>query len=79
MNRRPMKISADRNSPYWFHGITQFTPYLNGERLNDVLFADEEEGFVDVQVLRNGELVSERRHGHVEIRPAARLNLVHSR
>lgn len=35
-----MKISADRNSPYWFHGITQFSPYLNGGRMDNVLFAD---------------------------------------
>ncbi len=74
MNRRPMKISADRNSPYWFHGITQFSPYLNGKRMDNVLFADEEEGVMDIRETVDGEVT--RLYGKVEIRPAHHLNLV---
>lgn len=67
-----MRVSAERDSPDYFHGLHDFEPWLNGERLDGCVFADEYEGVI--KIVSNGEVVE--RRGLVEIRPKRRLRVV---
>jgi hypothetical protein len=72
-----MKLSANRNSPHYDASIIPCRVMLDGGEIKDCVFADEEEGFVEVlkkdengHIVTNGDyFVYEAKFGKVEIVP----------
>ncbi len=72
IRERLMRISTDRSSPDYFHGMNSFEPWLDGKRIEGCVYADEASGIV--RVLEEGEI--KERSGLVEIRPKRHLRAV---
>lgn len=72
IRERLMRVSTDRSSPDYFHGMLSFEPWLNGKRLEGCVFADEAAGIA--RTIEGGQIQEHK--GLVEIRPKRRLRLV---
>lgn len=72
-----MRVSTDRNSPDFFHGLHSFEPWLNGKPPDGCLFLDEEPGLARIEIKGNdGATVIQELHGLAELRPRRKLRLV---